>query len=188
MHIEFRNVSHQYYTDQGILPVIKDLSFSIKKGGFTALVGPSGCGKSTITKLLSGLISPNSGNIYISKQKVIEPLSIVGMAFQNPVLLEWRNVINNIILPLEIVSKHLSIHKKKMIAKELLHLVGLEQFELNKPSELSGGMKQRVSLCRSLAHNPEVLILDEPFAALDAFTREDLWNVMHKLKTHSLVF
>ena len=104
------------------------------------------------------------------------------MAFQNPVLLEWRNVIKNIILPLEIVSKNMTYNQKRSNALDLLKLVGLEEFENNLPSELSGGMKQRVSLCRSLVHSPEVLILDEPFAALDAFTKEDLWDVMHKLK------
>ena len=183
MHIDIRDVSHEYQTNQGLLPVIKNLSISVKKGGFTAIVGPSGCGKSTITRLLSGLLKPSKGSIFISNEKVISPLSTVGMAFQNPVLLEWRNVINNIILPLEIVSKNLKYNLKRKRALELLKLVGLEDFELNLPSELSGGMKQRVSLCRSLVHKPEVLILDEPFAALDAFTREDLWNVMLKLKS-----
>ena len=183
MHIDIRDVSHNYQTNQGLLPVIKNLSISIKKGGFTAIVGPSGCGKSTITRLVSGLLKPTKGSIFISNEKVLSPISTVGMAFQNPVLLEWRNVINNIILPLEIVSKNLSYNFRRERALELLKLVGLEEFELNLPSELSGGMKQRVSLCRSLVHKPEVLILDEPFAALDAFTREDLWNVMLKLKS-----
>ena len=183
MHIDIRDVSHDYQTNQGLLPVIKNLSISVKKGGFTAIVGPSGCGKSTITRLVSGLLKPSKGSIFISNEKVISPLSTVGMAFQNPVLLEWRNVINNIILPLEIVSKNIKYNFKRERALELLKLVGLEEFELNIPSELSGGMKQRVSLCRSLVHKPEVLILDEPFAALDAFTREDLWNVMLKLKS-----
>ena len=182
MHIDIRDISHNYQTNQGLLPVIKNLSISIKKGGFTAIVGPSGCGKSTITRLVSGLLKPTKGSIFISNEKVLSPISTVGMAFQNPVLLEWRNVINNITLPLEIVSKNLSYNFRRERALELLKLVGLEEFELNLPSELSGGMKQRVSLCRSLVHKPEVLILDEPFAALDAFTREDLWNVMHKLK------
>jgi len=183
MHIDIRDVSHDYQTTKGLLPVIKNLTISVKKGGFTAIVGPSGCGKSTITRLVSGLLKPSKGSIFISNEKVISPLSTVGMAFQNPVLLEWRNVINNIILPLEIVSKNLKYNFKRKRALELLKLVGLEDFELNLPSELSGGMKQRVSLCRSLVHKPEVLILDEPFAALDAFTREDLWNVMLKLKS-----
>ena len=182
MHINIEKVSHQYETKQGMLPVLKDLSLSIKRKGFTAIVGPSGCGKSTITRLVSGLIKPTQGSIFISNKRITSPLSTVGMAFQNPVLLEWRNVIKNIILPLEIVSKNITYNQKRSNALDLLKLVGLEEFENNLPSELSGGMKQRVSLCRSLVHNPEVLILDEPFAALDAFTKEDLWDVMHRLK------
>ncbi len=175
MHINIEKVSHQYETKQGMLPVLKDLSLSIKRKGFTAIVGPSGCGKSTITRLVSGLIKPTQGSIFISNKKITSPLSTVGMAFQNPVLLEWRNVIKNIILPLEIVSKNMTYNQKRSNALDLLKLVGLEEFENNLPS-------QRVSLCRSLVHSPEVLILDEPFAALDAFTKEDLWDVMHKLK------
>ena len=104
------------------------------------------------------------------------------MAFQNPVLLEWRSIIKNVMLPLEIVPNNLSEIEKEERARSLLHLVGLEGFEGKKPSELSGGMRQRASLCRALVHKPEVLILDEPFGALDAFTREDLWQVMHKLR------
>ena len=162
--------------------VVDDISLSVLPGQITCLLGPSGCGKSTITRLVSGLIKPTQGSIFISNKKITSPLSTVGMAFQNPVLLEWRNVIKNIILPLEIVSKNMTYNQKRSNALDLLKLVGLEEFENNLPSELSGGMKQRVSLCRSLVHSPEVLILDEPFAALDAFTKEDLWDVMHKLK------
>ena len=104
------------------------------------------------------------------------------MAFQNPVLLEWRSIIKNVMLPLEIVPNKLNSLEKEQRAKQLLSLVGLEGFEEKKPSELSGGMRQRASLCRALVHKPEVLILDEPFGALDAFTREDLWQVMHNLR------
>ena len=185
MHIDIRDVSHDYQTNQGLLPVIKNLSISVKKGGFTAIVGPSGCGKSTITRLVSGLLKPSKGSIFISNEKVISPLSTVGMAFQNPVLLEWRNVINNIILPLEIVSKNLKYNFKRNRALELLKLVGLEDFELNLPSELSGGMKQRVSLCRSLVHKPEILILDEPFAALDVMTIKMLQEIIVNLQSNN---
>ena len=140
-HINIEKVSHQYETKQGMLPVLNDLSFSIKKKGFTAIVGPSGCGKSTITRLVSGLIKPTEGSIFISNKRITSPLSTVGMAFQNPVLLEWRNVIKNIILPLEIVSKNMTYNQKRSNALDLLKLVGLEEFEKNLPSELSGGMK-----------------------------------------------
>ena len=174
MHIETKNISHDFLTASGELPVLKNLSFSVAKGAFVALVGPSGCGKSTITRLLSGLLHPKKGEVLISGQRVLNPRSSIGMAFQNPVLLEWRNVLNNIILPLEIVAKSSSLGKRKMRAQELLKLVGLTKFEMNRPSELSGGMKQRISLCRALVHKPELLILDEPFGALDAITRTTL--------------
>ena len=176
------SVSHSYKTDTGLLPVLKKLNITIPKNGFTAVVGPSGCGKSTLTKLISGLLKPDNGHIYLNGEKVLGPKPIVGMAFQNPVLLEWRSIIKNVMLPLEIVPNNLSEIEKEERARSLLHLVGLEGFEGKKPSELSGGMRQRASLCRALVHKPEVLILDEPFGALDAFTREDLWQVMHKLR------
>ena len=182
MHIEAKNIFHDFLTDSGDLPVLRDLSFSAAKGAFVALVGPSGCGKSTVTRLLSGLLQPKKGEVLISGEKVLNPRSSIGMAFQNPVLLEWRNILDNITLPLEIVAKSSSPGNRKTRAQELLKLVGLTEFETNRPSELSGGMKQRVSLCRALVHKPELLILDEPFGALDAFTKEDLWHTMHELK------
>ena len=182
MHIEVKNVFHEFRTDSGIVPVLRNLSFSVLKGSFVAVVGPSGCGKSTVTKLISGLIQPDKGEIFISNEKITSPRPTIGMAFQNPVLLEWRNILQNTTLPLEIVSKRTPEVKKKKRATELLHLVGLSEFETNRPSELSGGMKQRVSLCRALVHKPELLILDEPFGALDAFTKEDLWITMRTLK------
>jgi len=180
--IIIKSVSHSYQTDTGKLPVLNNLNIRVPYHGFTAVVGPSGCGKSTLTKLISGLLKPDNGEVWLNNEKVIEPKPIVGMAFQNPVLLEWRTVLQNVILPLEIVPNNFSQLEKEKRARNLLSLVGLEGFEDKKPSELSGGMKQRASLCRALVHKPQVLILDEPFGALDAFTREDLWQVMHKLR------
>ena len=180
--IEIKNVSHVYKTKTGPLPVLNDLSLNIKKNGFTAVVGPSGCGKSTLTRLISGLLLPDKGTVKLSGKKIKKPRASVGMAFQNPVLLEWRTILQNVMLPLEIVASSLPLGRRKNRARELLMLVGLSDFEDKRPSELSGGMRQRASLCRALVHQPEVLILDEPFAALDAFTREDLWQVMLKLK------
>ena len=172
--IIIKDVTHTYKTETGLLPVIKNLSMSVPENGFTAVVGPSGCGKSTLTKLISGLLQPDEGEVYLSGEKITTPRPTVGMAFQNPVLLEWRSIIKNVMLPLEIVPNNLNSLEKEQRAKQLLSLVGLEGFEQKKPSELSGGMRQRASLCRALVHKPEVLILDEPFGALDAFTREDL--------------
>ena len=180
--IDIRGVTHAYSTETGPLPVLRDLSISIPEGGFVAVVGPSGCGKSTLTRLIAGLMKPDSGEVWLHGEMVKSPRSTVGMAFQNPVLLEWRSILKNVMLPLEIVPTKLTGRQQEERARKLLHLVGLEGFEDKRPSELSGGMRQRASLCRALVHQPDVLILDEPFGALDAFTREDLWMIMHNLK------
>jgi NitT/TauT family transport system ATP-binding protein len=175
-------VSHTYRTNTGPLPVLDDLTIRVPRHGFSAIVGPSGCGKSTVTRLVAGLMKPDAGTVWLQGERVISPRSTVGMAFQNPVLLEWRSILKNVMLPLEIVPSKLNAAAKERRARDLLKLVGLAGFEDKRPSELSGGMRQRASLCRALVHQPEVLILDEPFGALDAFTREDLWLTMHRLR------
>ena len=180
--IRLKSVSHTFNTATGPLPVLDGLELSISKGQFTAVVGPSGCGKSTLTRLIAGLMKPDTGEVWLHGKKVVSPRSTVGMAFQNPVLLEWRSILKNVMLPLEIVSSGMPVREREERARYLLALVGLEGFEDKRPSELSGGMRQRASLCRSLVHKPDVLILDEPFGALDAFTREDLWQTMHTLR------
>ena len=180
--IDIKDVTHAYQTEAGPLPVLNKLNVSVPEGGFVAVVGPSGCGKSTLTRLIAGLMKPDAGEVWLHGERVKSPRSTVGMAFQNPVLLEWRSILKNVMLPLEIVPTKLTAAQKEDRARELLALVGLEGFEDKRPSELSGGMRQRASLCRALVHKPEVLILDEPFGALDAFTREDLWQTMHALK------
>jgi len=180
--IDIRAVRHAYRTDAGPLPVLDGLDVSVPEGGFVAVVGPSGCGKSTLTRLVAGLMKPDEGEVWLHGSRVTAPRSTVGMAFQNPVLLEWRSILKNVLLPLEIVPTKLSRAEAEARARKLLALVGLEGFEEKRPSELSGGMRQRASLCRALIHQPDVLILDEPFGALDAFTREDLWQTMHSLK------
>ena len=173
---------HTFTTRTGPLPVLDGLDVSVDEGGFTAVVGPSGCGKSTLTRLIAGLMIPDAGEVRVHGAPVTGPRSNVGMAFQNPVLLEWRTILQNVLLPLEIVPTTLPKREQEARARRLLSLVGLEGFEDKRPSELSGGMRQRASLCRALIHTPEVLILDEPFGALDAFTREDLWQIMHEVK------
>ena len=181
--IEVSGVSHDYSTDAGPLPVLRDLNVAVPEAAFCAVVGPSGCGKSTLTKLIAGLMRPDSGSVKLHGEEVRSPRKTVGMAFQNPVLLEWRTVLKNVLLPLEIVgTKGMTTTQQIERAESLLSLVGLEGFEQKRPSELSGGMRQRASLCRALVHHPEVLILDEPFGALDAFTREDLWQIMRVLR------
>ena len=175
-------VSHTFDTNSGRLQVLDKLTLGVPENGFSAIVGPSGCGKSTVTRLVAGLLKPDEGTVWLQGKKVTSPRATVGMAFQNPVLLEWRSILRNVMLPLEIVPNDLSPSAREARARDLLKLVGLAGFEDKRPSELSGGMRQRASLCRALVHRPEVLILDEPFGALDAFTREDLWLTMHRLR------
>ncbi|PWK60120.1 ABC transporter ATP-binding protein [Roseicyclus mahoneyensis] len=180
--IELRDVTHAYKTKAGPLPVLDRLDMAVPENSFCAVVGPSGCGKSTLTRLVSGLMRPNTGEVWLHGKKVTSPRPTVGMAFQNPVLLEWRTILQNILLPMEIVKSPMSKAQATERAHHLLDLVGLTGFAEKRPSELSGGMRQRASLCRSIIHKPDVLILDEPFGALDAFTREDLWCTMHDLR------
>ena len=161
----------------------------LKQGDFVALVGPSGCGKSTILKLVSGLINASTGYVYVAGRQVgAEPVR-VGMAFQNPTMLPWLTVRENVMLPLKIVPPFRQQYRAKRKsefrdrADALLKEVGLANFGDKRPWELSGGMLQRASLCRALVHEPQLLMLDEPFGALDQFTREELWAIMQELWT-----
>jgi NitT/TauT family transport system ATP-binding protein len=181
--VDIDSVTHVY--GGGVVAVDK-LSLSIEEGEFAAVVGPSGCGKSTLMKLVTGLQFPLTGVISVGGNKVTGPLKIAGMAFQAPNLLPWRRTLENILLPLEIVEPHrrrLRRQRADYIAKveALLAQVGLEGMGIKYPWELSGGMQQRASLCRALIHEPRLLMLDEPFAALDSFTREELWCVIRDL-------
>ncbi len=180
--IEIKGVTHAYQTASGPLPVLENLNVTVPQGEFAAVVGPSGCGKSTLTRLVAGLMKPDAGEVWLHGELVKSPRKTVGMAFQNPVLLEWRTILQNVILPLEIVAPRMSTRDREARAMELLDLVGLTGFDGKRPSELSGGMRQRASLCRAIVHKPDVLIMDEPFGALDAFTREDLWQTMRDLR------
>jgi NitT/TauT family transport system ATP-binding protein len=180
--IEIKGVSHAYRTRMGNLPVLDGLDIAVPEGEFCAVVGPSGCGKSTLTRLIAGLMKPDQGEVWLHGEKVVSPRKTVGMAFQNPVLLEWRTILENVILPLEIVAPRMPNKDRVARAMQLLEMVGLAGFETKRPSQLSGGMRQRASLCRAIVHKPDVLIMDEPFGALDAFTREDLWQTMRDLR------
>ncbi len=180
--IELRSVTHAYKTPNGPLPVLDGLDFEVKPGAFTAVVGPSGCGKSTLTRLIAGLMIPDEGEARLHGEPVRSPRSTVGMAFQNPVLLEWRTILQNVLLPLEIVPNKLKRAEREERARSLLAMVGLDGFEDKRPSQLSGGMRQRASLCRSMLHRPEFLILDEPLGALDSNTREDQRKTMHDMR------
>jgi NitT/TauT family transport system ATP-binding protein len=170
---------------EGVL-ALDGTSLAVARGEFAAVVGPSGCGKSTLMKLVTGLVRPSQGRVAVDGSPVAGPVKIAGMAFQNASLLPWRTVLDNVMLPLEIVEPHrqrFRSHKAEYQAKAeaLLATVGLAGFGHRYPWELSGGMQQRVSLCRALIHQPALLMLDEPFAALDAFTREELWCVLRDL-------
>ena len=165
---------------------VSSASLSIGHGEFLAIVGPSGCGKSTLLKLVAGLVRPSRGTVSVGGREVTSPLKTVGMAFQNATLLPWRNIRDNVMLPLEIVEPYRSRQKQdreanRERAETLLAKVGLSGFADRMPWQLSGGMQQRAQLCRALIHEPSILLLDEPFAALDAFTREDLWSVLQEL-------
>ena len=165
---------------------LKNTSLDLTRGDFVAVVGPSGCGKSTLLKLISGLIRPTRGAVRVDGEGVTKPLKIVGMAFQNSTLLPWRNIRDNVMLPLEIVEPYRSQprserSKNRERADELLGTVGLAKFGEKMPWQLSGGMQQRAQLCRALIHQPSILLLDEPFGALDTFTREELWGVLQEL-------
>ena len=170
---------------EGVL-ALDGVDLAIEEGAFAAVVGPSGCGKSTLMKLVTGLVRPSGGRVAVAGAEVQGPVKIAGMAFQNPTLLPWRTVLDNVLLPMEIVQPHrsrLRRHRAEYEAKAeaLLATVGLDGFGRRFPWELSGGMQQRASLCRALIHEPALLMLDEPFAALDAFTREELWCVLRDL-------
>ncbi|KQP19368.1 ABC transporter ATP-binding protein [Pseudorhodoferax sp. Leaf265] len=165
---------------------VEAIDLKVRKGEFIAIVGPSGCGKSTFMKLTTGLKMPSMGKIFIDGQPVTGPLKISGMAFQASSLLPWRTTVDNVLLPLEIVEPYRSTFQKNRKqyeerARRLLQKVGLAGYEDKFPWQLSGGMQQRASICRALIHEPKMLLLDEPFGALDAFTREELWCILRDL-------
>jgi NitT/TauT family transport system ATP-binding protein len=170
--IQISGVYKTYTTKTGRVTALEDVNLTIAENEFITLVGPSGCGKSTLLKLIAALIRPSRGQLLFDASPVLRPTSDVGIVFQEAVLLEWRNVLDNVLLPAEILG--LDRAKSRARAMHLLELVGLKGFEMRAPRELSGGMQQRASICRALIHNPSVLLMDEPFAALDAMTREEL--------------
>jgi NitT/TauT family transport system ATP-binding protein len=184
--VSLENVTHVYPGAEDGAPAVEHLSLAVSEGEFVAIVGPSGCGKSTLMKLATGLQFPRSGAVTVAGRRVDAPVKLAGMAFQNPTLLPWRTTLQNLLLPLEIVEPHRSVIRRRKAeyvtkAEGLLAQVGLEGQGGKYPWQLSGGMQQRASLCRALIHEPKLLMLDEPFAALDAFTREELWCVIRDL-------
>jgi NitT/TauT family transport system ATP-binding protein len=170
--IKIQGLHKTYLTKTGRTVALQNVDLTIGGDEFIALVGPSGCGKSTLLRLISALIKPSKGKIFMDGAPVTGPSHDVGIVFQQAVLLPWRNVLDNVLLPAEILG--LDMKKARARAHQLLELVGLKGFEMRGPHELSGGMQQRAAICRALIHNPSVLLMDEPFAALDALTREEL--------------
>jgi NitT/TauT family transport system ATP-binding protein len=170
--IRLQNVNKLYQTKDGQVRACEDVSFDIKQSEFIAIVGPSGCGKTTILKMLAGLIPYSSGSITIGGQRVDKPQTDVGIVFQDSIMLDWRDVLSNVMIQIDI--RKMDRATWRPVALELLKKVGLDGFENKKPYELSGGMKQRVSICRALVHDPPLLLMDEPFGALDALTREQI--------------
>lgn len=184
--LDFDQVSLAYENDGHTTQIIKDISLSVAHSEFISIVGPSGCGKTSLLRMISGLNPDHGGTVSFRSEPIWGPLKNAGMAFQNPVLLPWRTTLKNVLLPLEIVQPHKRTFKSNLAqhiedARSLLATVGLEEFQNRYPWQLSGGMRQRASLCRALIHQPELLLLDEPFAALDAFTREDMWEMLQRL-------
>ena len=192
--LELKNIHYTYHTLDGETPALTDISFSLNKGEFVAIVGPSGCGKSTLLSLIAGLITPEKGLIKINGKYLRESTTNIGYMLQHDELFEWRTIYHNVLLGLEV--QHMLSAKTKARAHELLDIYGLKSFENSHPSELSGGMRQRAALIRTLVLEPDILLLDEPFSALDYQTRltvgDDIGQIIRQevksalLVTHDL--
>jgi NitT/TauT family transport system ATP-binding protein len=185
--IELSDVSVTFGRGERAVPALAKTTLRIRDGEFVALVGPSGCGKSTILRLVAGLVRPTTGVVILGGREVAAKALRIGMAFQNPTMLPWLTIEQNIMLPLKIVEPYRSQFRKlrrttfRDKANALLEQVGLKGFARRFPWQLSGGMLQRANLCRALIHEPRMLLLDEPFGALDQFTREELWSILQEL-------
>ena len=170
--VEVSDVVRVFPTPEGSVRALDGVSFDVREGEFLSIVGPSGCGKSTLAMLIAGLMRPTSGVLAVAGRTVDRPQTSLGIVFQNPVLLAWRSALDNVLLQVEMRGQDPRRHRERAI--ELLKSVGLEGFERRLPHELSGGMKQRVAICRALIHDPPLLLMDEPFGALDALTRDQM--------------
>jgi NitT/TauT family transport system ATP-binding protein len=177
--LEMAGVTKIYETASAPIRALDNVSFSIDPGKFLSIVGPSGCGKSTLLALASGLEFPTKGKVRVSGQRVQRPVTDIGIVFQTDVLLEWRRVLANVLLQIQMRGGDLRAYEQK--ARALLTMTGLAGFEDKYPHELSGGMRQRVSICRALIHDPPLLLMDEPFGALDALTREQMVMELHRI-------
>jgi NitT/TauT family transport system ATP-binding protein len=188
-YIRLHNVGKTYQTKSGLVEACSEINLDIKQSEFVAIVGPSGCGKTTIMKMVAGLQPNTSGTITVAGRTVEKPQTDVGIVFQEAIMLDWRDVLGNVMLQIDI--RKMDRAKYEPVALDLLKATGLSGFEKKKPYELSGGMRQRVSICRALVHGPAMLLMDEPFGALDALTREQismdiqhLWMETRKTALH----
>ncbi len=185
--IDLEKVGVAFGASKNLVTALAETSLRISHGEFVALVGPSGCGKSTILKLVAGTLAATLGNVFVAGREIGANEVRIGMAFQNPTLLPWLNIRDNVMLPLKIVPpfKQAFAQKRKSEYRDRVEAslaqVGLAGFGDKFPWQMSGGMQQRASLCRALIHDPTLLLLDEPFGALDQFTREELWEIMQNL-------
>src|SRR5438132_836046 len=170
--IAVKELSKRYSSRDGSVHALQEINFKVSEGEFIAVVGPSGCGKSTLLKILAGLLPPSKGAARLRGTPITGPRRDIGVVFQSPVLLPWRSVLDNVLLPVDVQRLGRDGHLK--VAMDLLNLVGLDGFERRYPWELSGGMQQRVAITRALIHDPAMLLMDEPFGALDAMTREQM--------------
>jgi NitT/TauT family transport system ATP-binding protein len=168
--IAVRRLSKTYGTGKDAVAALRDIDFTVADGEFMSIVGPSGCGKSTLLKILAGLMPATDGDALLNAVPITGPRRDIGVVFQSPVLFPWRSVLGNVLLPVDV--QRLGRERMTGRALELINLVGLDGFERRYPWELSGGMQQRVALVRALIHDPALLLMDEPFGALDALTRE----------------
>jgi NitT/TauT family transport system ATP-binding protein len=184
--LTFLDVGHRFETREGKrLNALEGVRLDIEPGEFVSIVGPSGCGKTTLLRMVAGLLSPSSGKVLVGGVEIRQPRPDVGLVFQQALLLPWFSVMRNVLLPVDVQGRRIADYEDR--AAELIRMVGLGGFEKRLPSELSGGMQQRVALARALVHNPRILLMDEPFAALDAMTRETMnielqriWAEEHK--------
>jgi NitT/TauT family transport system ATP-binding protein len=181
--LTFADLTLAYSTSKGPVTAVKDLSLDIGEGEFVCVLGPSGCGKSTLLKIAAGLLRPTAGKVALDGNPINGPNAKVGIVFQHPTLLPWKTVLDNVLVPVRALKLPMEIYRP--IAIELLRLVGLGEFLGQYPHELSGGMQQRVGIARGLVHDPKVLLMDEPFAALDAMTREFMMSELLRIWTRT---
>ncbi len=177
--IRLTGVSRTFAGRSGTVEALRGIDLEVGDGEFVAVLGRSGCGKSTLLRLISGLLPATAGEVRVSGERVTKPRRDIAMMFQKPALLPWRSVLDNVLLPVQIFGGKKADHRER--AQELLAMTGLTGFAKRLPHELSGGMQQRVALCRSLIANPRVMLMDEPFSALDALTREELSGELQRV-------